>query len=548
MRSQKLTHTVQGGRTHKAWLYSLVFAGKISTAAVFLLLFSFMIQPFHLAMASEAAESPADVIPSEVVEQLPEPTSEPSPTAENTDETAGKLQTNEGLSVNNETIISDVDPSLEIVEEDIADETAVESPTAPDVLSPGESSDTDTEDVVGAPADLNLTDNVTEPADDLIDGKVIENGVTDLVDTVVNDVVTLTRQMVNEENFYQFSKQSCVAVGDGTYHCTSKERTGVDQDSAVYADKDEHGDMEIYLRTSKGEVKQLSDNDYDDTSPNMDLSTMRVVWQRLIDGRYQIISYDLNEREEKQLTFSKNNNMEPKVSREGIVWQAWDSNDWEIMYFDGTVTDQITDNDVQDVTPVVEDGYILWSVLGGESSEARVYSIENGEIMTIAGHEGGAVANPRFVIVYDTKYDNGDVVTQGFDPVTGLAEPISAKPTELPINIPEPDPIGEIKALIQNKSTSKDKDVVTVPVSSGNTDLNLATTTSSATTTLDLNTQLGVDDGIAILPPVIVSDFELGEYDLVINYEASSTTSVINRPYYDNGTTTINLRDSSRTQ
>ncbi|MBP6881047.1 MAG: hypothetical protein KBC35_00250 [Candidatus Pacebacteria bacterium] len=533
-----------------------------------LLFLSFFVQPFHQAMANEAA-AVDDTLPEEVEEQLPNP--EPVEEVEDQSDTETEEVFSDELPPESTDIDSDpsdiaaeivepepatdAEPQVEEGEQDIVVDFVASSTDDTGQVSDESGSTTDDE----ADSDTNVSDettstdvvveeetptgdvasNDTETSDNLIDDQTIETGVNDLVDSVVKEVVTLTRQMVTEENYFQFSKQSCVAVGDGTYHCTAKERASVDPDSAVYTERDASGDMEIYMRTSKGEVKQITDNDYDDTSPDMDLASMRIVWQRLIDGRYQIISYDIDEQEETQLTFSRTNSMEPKVAKEGITWQAWDGNDWEILYFDGKSTDQITDNDIQDVTPVIEDGYILWSILGGENSEARVYSIESGEMMTISGHEGGAVVNPRFVLVYDTKFENGDVITQGFDPVTGLAAPISAKPAELP-NIPEPDPVGEIRALIQNKSTSKDKEVVTVPTSSGGNDLNLASTTASSTVTLDLNNQLDIDNEQAMLSPTSVEqDFELTEFDLVITDQASSTTSTINRAYYDNGTVVV---------
>jgi hypothetical protein len=545
------------------WLYSVVFAGKLSVAAIMLLLLSFFIQPFHQALANEALTED-QTLPEEVEQQLPrsesETTEESLVTDDGGDDTIQAEEPTEETSVfqneiSEETISELGTPDLEPAEsayeakttemvledgattdvnDDISSSTPESSVTADGALN--EDSDTEQPEVStkdeatsGMEPD-ETTENANE--DDLISSEEIETGVNDLVDNVVKEVVTLTRQMVTEENYFQFSKQSCVAVGDGTYHCTTKDKVALDPDSAVYAEQDATGDMEIYMRTSKGDVKQITDNDFDDTSPDMDLASMRVVWQRLIDGRYQIISYDIEEREETQLTFSRTNSMEPKVAKEGVVWQAWDGNDWEIIFFDGKFTDQVTDNEIQDVTPVIEEGYVLWSLLGGEASEARVYSIESGEMMTITGHDGGAVANPRFVLVYDTKFDNGDVVTQGFDPVTGLASPISAQPAELPFDIPEADPVGEIRALIQNKSTQKDKEVITVPVSSGQGDLNLATTSTGSTDVLILNNiQPDVTD--AILTPVVdeLLNFELTEYDLVITKDASSTNAAINRQY-----------------
>ena len=432
--------------------------------------------------------------------------------SDSTDETETASSTDEIASSTDE-VVTEIEDDVDSISNDDEENNTVE------------------ENVDNSPSDSDNNDNNTDSSpqeDDLIDDEAIENGVNNLVDEVVNEVVNLTRQLVTEENYYQFSRQSCAPVGDGTFHCTMKTDLPYDSDSAVYAERDEDGDMEIYLRTSKGDIKQLTDNDYDDSSPDVDLASMRVVWQRLIDGRYQIISYDLEEREETQLTFSRNNSMEPKVSKEGIVWQAWDGNDWEVLYFDGQFTDQITTNELQDVTPVIEDGYILWSVLGGKDAEARVYSLETGEILTISGHEGGAVTNPRFVLVYDTKFDNGDIVTQSFDPVTGLAKPIAAKPTELPFDIPEPDPIGEVRALIQNKSTDKDKQVVTVHAPDTDSDLNLASTSATSTDTLNLN---GLDDAFDIATTTDVVDFELTEFDLVITNSATSSNSAMNKKF-----------------
>lgn len=590
---------INTGGNHRVWLYSTVFAGKLSMVAIFVLLLSFMIQPFHQALANEAeAEAnPEPALPAEVEEQLDEPEPEPeeieiieeapeteveveedvqvddtedteteanievqqtvqpskssstqtvnNTSSENQNTTSAPTsttQTSSSKSTSTDISVSTTTPEATESTSSASSDTVATTSTENNASttesgSGGGTSDSVTDevvdDLVDEPADVPANDsssnneNTPEEEDDFIDNGKISSGVNSLVDEVVNEVVTLTRQMVTEENYYQFSRQSCVAVGDGTFHCTMKDRLVADPDSAVYAEADSEGDLEIYMRTSKGEVKQLTDNSYDDSSPDLDLASMRVVWQRMIDGRYQIISYDLEERKETQLTFSRTNSMEPKVAKEGVVWQAWDGNDWEILYFDGQFTDQLTDNDIQDVTPVIEDGYILWSVLGGEESEARVYSIESGEVMTISGTDGGTVVNPRFVLVYDTKFDNGDIVTQGFDPVTGLAKPIAAQPAELPFDIPEPDPVGEIRALIQNKSSNDKKDVVTVPTADSDGDLNLTSTTATSSDTLNLfSTDFDDTSDIPAEPPE--PDFELTEYDLVITNDASSTASALN--------------------
>lgn len=355
-------------------------------------------------------------------------------------------------------------------------------------------------------------------------------------DSTVEPITELSA-FVNDDNFYQFSRGACVAVGDGTFHCSERTEKSVDATAAVYSDIGPSGNLEIFIRMRDGKVEQLTDNNRDDSAPHYDAESLQVVWQRMVDSRYQIIVYDLRTEEETQLTFARTNNMEPKVSPDGIVWQSWDGDDWEVMYFDGTYTDQITDNSAQDVAPAIQDGYIVWSVLGEEEQLARVYTIETGETMSIVGHEGGKVANPRFVLVYDTQFDNGDIITQGFDPETGLASPISAQPRPEPIDIPNADTTGETIALIQNKPPTKDdkeKLVVTVDGDSSAGIKSSATTTATTSThTLNLHaadvsastTENVSEDGTADADVVSEEDFTLSEYDLVIINDGEEVVS-----------------------
>lgn len=457
---------------HHAWLYSAVFAGRFSTLLIFILFASFAIQPFHKAIASEPIEPEVEKAP---------------PVADDVK-------------------FEETQPEPELVEE-VANESSNEETVVDQVVS---------EEVVGTNDDTE-EDSI---ADDEVEIEDVPAETLDSLDSEEQNVenklpkeeqVVQVENLVTEENFYQFSKQSCVAVGEGTYHCSTSTESVADASSAVYIDRDNGGDMEVFLRTSKSKVKQITDNDYDDTAAHYDPESMKIVWQRLIDGRQQIVLFDILNGEEKQITFSKTNNMEPKVSAAGIVWQAWDNSDWEIMFFDGSYTEQLTDNSAQDVAPVIQDGYVLWNVLGGDDQQAQVYSLDTQETLSIDGYEGGVISNPRFVLVYDTKFDNGDVVTQSFDPSTGLSEPIAAQPAPEPINIPESDPVGEIRALISNKS--KDEQLL-LEVEA---DSNAAGTVPQTDNTLDLKSPGGEQD-ISVSAPSSANnqEFELTEYDLVI--------------------------------
>lgn len=347
--------------------------------------------------------------------------------------------------------------------------------------------------------------------------------ITATTSDLIRKVVESIDYLVTEENYYQFSKQSCVMVGEGAFHCSENKEKVIDSNAVVYSELGENMNLEIFIKTSKGKVKQITDNQYEDASPHYDPESRQIAWQRLIDGRYQIILYNLDTEEETQLTFSRTNSMEPAVSKEGVVWQEWDNNDWEIMFFDGTYTDQLTDNGTQDLDPVIEDEYVIWTVIGENSQFAQVYSIASKEVVTINNHDGGSIVNPRFVLVYDTQFENGDIVTQKFDPDTGFSLPVAARSAPEPIDIPEADTTGEIRALIQNKGSSKDSGKVVVDNATDDDTLKISADDEETLIVVASTTPDEIGD-IATGTASSSEDFlELTEFDLVITAEEAAS-------------------------
>lgn len=484
---------------NRAWLYDFVFVGRISILVTVLLLLSLFIQPINKAFAQSEGDVSEPETDSSTDVQADEST-EVNPPLENVasedalDLSGTDSQSTEDLE--DEEVIFDQDETLP--EDDIQDTTGSETVEDVDESTPAE---VETSGPVQVEETLPKTPK--EPK----------------ATTTPKDSPVETQAIVTEDNFYQFSRQSCVSVGNGSYHCAVNETVGLDDESVAYADKGKSGNMEIFLKTTRDEVRQITDNNYDDTAPYYDPSSLQVVWQRMVEGRHQIILYDIRKGTETQLTYSRTNNMEPKVSTEGVVWQTWDGKDWEIFYFDGKLTQQLTENESQDVAPVIEEGYVLWTVVGSKKQEAKVYSLESGEIRTIVGYDGGAIENPRFVLVYDTKYDNGDVVIQGFDPATGISTPLSSSPAPKPIKIPNSDPIGEIRALVNSKSSDDDEFSLDVDEDIASSTLDISQPASSTPGTLDLTSTSSdeVDDTIQLgAPTPFINDFELTEYDLVL--------------------------------
>ena len=468
----------KNNKRHNAWLYSAVFTGRFSLLLVLILLISFIIQPFHKVLAGEPEEMPAEEV----------------------------LVVAEDVQLETELLAEESEAEEELnTESDIQQEEAQSDDS--DIAEDGLSEETSNDETV-TEEDLDEESSVEEVPDDM--NEELASGTDEEQAEELTDTVVEVQYLITEENYYQFNKNACVSVGDGAFHCSTNTKSELDAQSVVYSEQGASGNMEIFLKTSRGKVKQITSNDFDDTAPHYDPESLRLVWQRLIDGRFQIILYDIMEERETQLTFSKTNNMEPKVSEAGIVWQAWDNNDWEVMYFDGAYTEQLTDNQAQDVAPVIQDGYVLWSVLGVDSQEARVYSLDTKETITISGHDGGSIANPRFVLVYDTEFENGDTITKSFDPATGLSEAVAARSAPEPIDIPENDPTGEIRALlIQGKNQKDESEFEGLP-----DDETGAVGTSSSPDTLNLK----VEENAAASSTVIIpaANFELTEYDLVI--------------------------------
>ncbi len=533
-------------------LYALVYGTRRISAVVFLLLIGFVLQPIQQAYAAHdiITTEAAIVAPTEeVVTQNPAPEVLPMEVLV-ASEAVPEVMANEELpslvdEVESEEVIENISSSTISTEfenptfestEDLASST-LESEVVNEVSSTdeGESANLEESDTVTEELQSNSSTSTTE----IIDENDSSTSTTETVDqniSVTESVTSSNEEVVlnveeqikvenivmpayaTNENEYTFNKSDCVSVGNGAYHCATNVGVADDKQEQVYSEKGAHGNFEIFMRTSTG-IEQITDNYYDDFSPEYDIKSQRLVWQRLIDGRYQIVVYDIREKTEIVVTSGTSNNMEPAISGDNIVWQQWDGNDWEIVLYSKSGFTTITENDVQDIGPVIEDKFIVWTAAGVDAQLAQVYSLETGTIQAITDYEGGAIKNPRFILVYDTKFDNGDIITRGFDPETGLSTSLAATPVPLPIDIPPADSTGETRALIQNKQAGRE-DFSSLELD----DLDTATS-GQATTTPEITQP---DDLVITVPEEAASStaFVLTEYDLLITpYESVATST-----------------------
>ncbi len=292
---------------------------------------------------------------------------------------------------------------------------------------------------------------------------------TDIQDFTDNDPIVNDNKFVSiveSDSAFEFSKNECTRIQDGSFYCQKSDGLSVMEDSLI-ASPDADGDLEIYL--VRGGVRtQITHNIVDDASPYYDEFSKNIVWHRFIDDRYQVISYDTKTGEEVQLTNTSVNNMQPTRHGDYTVWQRWVDNNWEVILYDGSKERQITNSPRHDIAPHVRGPLVIWNSRSNDGTQSLMtYDINDRTYTTIADGEGVSVSNPRMVVMYEATYENGDIIMKGFDLVSGEIIPLHSLPRQVPSELPNTDSTGETRALIQSKPSPKQAEVVNNIVSSG---------------------------------------------------------------------------------
>ncbi len=486
-------------------LYRLVFQSVWSSLFVILLITSFFLQTFERALANEVVEESATSLSPLITDDLIE------------------------------RVESDAVP--------IAIERA-ETPTE-DVLIPPEITEAEP---VNQPDPTTIPIDTSPPPPQIEDGTSVPESPPDIGTTTLDE--TLTEEIspesllvdtgtstptltVESDQMIQFNKNSCVAVEDGSFYCQKASTSVAVADEGLYSLPDADGDLEIYLKRA-GELTQLTRNTVDDASPYYDPASDTIVWHRVIDERYQIMVMDVASGEETQLTDTSTNNMEPFRSDNIIVWQHWENNAWQIMFFDGQTIAQLTDTVEHNLAPVVRNGLVVWHRITNGVKTIEVYDISTASFMTIEDEGGGTVTNPRMVLVFDSTMDNGDTVTKGYDLVTGEITEFETEPAPLPEEIPTPDPIEEARALVQSKSTGResgeniDTDLTgsTTPMIDPPIDAVASSSSVTAGTTLTLDLSSATSSMVTELPQVAPLPADYITDVVVPPYQATSSQDI----------------------
>lgn len=490
------------------FLYRFVYSNATSLLMSFLLIFSFFVQGVEKVYADETIST--DEVVSEVeveVEADPEPTPEPEGVVEETplevdvpaevfDETDPDLAEEDSSLIDAEEDISEPETVGEIVlEEDNEPTDSVEAPS----LTEEELNEEDQEE----------TEEVVE-----VEEELIETNVT-------HEIVSVTES----DSEFSFSKDECTQLATGSFYCHQPQENVLDD--ALFSAPDEDGDLEIFL-VRDGIQTQVTSNSMDDASPYFDQNTDTLVWHRLIDDRYQIISFDVNAEKETQLTRTSENNMEPTRQGSYTVWQRWVDGGWNIILFDGDTESQITKTTSHNIAPYIHGSLVVWNRYTGSGDKTiEMYDIENETYVTVDDPDGMSVSNPRMVFVYDSLHPNGDIVTKGYDVLARKFIDLDTLPRNLPDELPASDSTGETRALIQSKPSLKsevEEAIEGVGTSTSNTNLppeSVSTTTESLT--LDLTSLIETEPAFENIETTSSTEF-----DLVIEpYIASSSVSEV---------------------
>jgi len=141
------------------------------------------------------------------------------------------------------------------------------------------------------------------------------------------------------------------------------------------------GTYEIWycdLSAAKPSPVRLTDNNYEDLYPDVSAITNfgshpHVVWQGQPPKQdWEIFRFDGTRTE--QLTNDAKDDQLPKVSGESIVWRNGDGmNEWEIYLYDGTVPSRLTDTLYPETRPQISGPTVAWEGFDGSDWEVYAY-------------------------------------------------------------------------------------------------------------------------------------------------------------------------------
>ncbi len=329
------------------------------------------------------------------------------------------------------------------------------------------------DDSMGEPETPGESGEADLPAKEQGEQEEREDGQSEREDETV--VYEAENTVFNSDYKYMFSDKECVIVKSGEYYCVSSKNENGEEKTAgedsygkasVVAEVDSAGDKEIYL-LEDGRKKKITDNFVTDDMPYYDEGRGVVVWQSEEAGRFQIMAYDKTTGITTRLTNFNFNNTNPHMDNNIAVWQGWNGDDWDVFYYDFSSPEKgarvITDNSYNDMFPKANRFLIVWQANINGVWRVFMHNLETGETEDISGG-GGSFESPRFVVMMDSRKENGDIERYTYDVSTGETESVATVPDKKtsevpPLEIPTKDPVSDQNGAVPSSGAT------TTPVS-----------------------------------------------------------------------------------
>ena len=279
------------------------------------------------------------------------------------------------------------------------------------------------------------------------------SGAATSTDAVATSTASTTRPIAEgDSGTITIGDTECLAIAEGEFYCfrpSAQENAGASDLGAAEAVvmQDADGDREIYLQNGERSI-QITYNEYDDFAPVYDDSTQTIVWHALINDRLQVMMHERKSGKTTQITNESFNSSNPHVFNGKVVWQSWIQDNWEVFLAERLdraqpkIT-QLTDNTTHDMFPKIFDQYISWQSQTNDTWHVVVYDIEDDHYSYVEKKGDGKYENPRFVLLFDNRSEDGEVEVVGYDVATDEEIPIAPIGQSTPAPITPTEDTGE---------------------------------------------------------------------------------------------------------
>lgn len=450
----------------------------------FVLIPLLLFQPFVRVYAAEEAVATVDVSQESPTSTTPPGETLPSDSSDNTPssgEVVLALETSDNTGEVTETSSVDIVTAADPIATSSSDEITLPSSAEDDVASTTDSiqggDQGTTTDATSSSGEVPVFDTATDtlPQEDetvLLVEETISTSIEATeppainIDQLMQEREQVLREQLRKQVEEEFTK-GCTTLDGTGYYCLKSDVPKFSGDLSpsrevgeVTADVSTEGsDKEIFVM--RGGIRvQLTNNDREDAFPAKDLAGSRVVWQGMVDGRWQIFTALMasDTPEVVQLTHGGENNFNPRTEGGVIAWQAWINNNWEVVLVkphQGTprsIEDRLPDEqialgvdgawDVQRVTtdvahdmfPSVANGVVTWQKAENNGWSIYAYGIDS-QVVTKISSGNAKSERPRFAVVWDEDGADGRKL-MSYDLATGETNDLTQRAREAPYQRP----------------------------------------------------------------------------------------------------------------